>query len=220
MAQIQVLDIMSEVAQICRGCPNTTLIQAYVSAARMFCNRSRWLRATISGATIVDQKGYSLGSDTYAEIIGISSIEIVETVDDTHPLTERDSSKWDKNDEHDVPEFYQYVPEGQFALHPLPDAIYTLAVGVILQPKSGVNSVDETLVTSWDFTLQAGALAYLLKLPGLPWTDKAEAKVQQAAFDADCFAAHSAQRGYNAGAKSTDHLGGGTAQLFTGKQAI
>ena len=162
MAQIQVLDVMSQVSQICRECPNTVLIQAYVDAARVFCNRSRWLKATITGATVVDKRTYSLGSDPYNEIFGISGIDIEEAVDDTHPLTERVSSKWDTNVENGVPELYQYVPEAQLALHPKPDAVYNLTIGLVLQPKSGVNSIDDSLLVSWEYALQAGALAYLL----------------------------------------------------------
>ena len=221
MAQIQVLDVMSQVSQICRECPNTVLIQAYVDAARVFCNRSRWLKSTITGATVIDKRTYSLGSDPYNEIFGISGIDIEESADDTHPLTERVSSKWDTNVANGVPELYQYVPEAQLALHPKPDAVYNLTIGLVLQPKSGVNSIDDSLLVSWEYALQAGALAYLLKLPGVPWTDKAEAKVQDAIFNSACFSAgHSAERGYNAGALSTSRPGGGNASLRTGRQPI
>lgn len=216
MAQVAVIDLLNVVAQICRECPTPILIDAYVSAVRKFCSTSRWLKNTIPGSTAIGYELYSLGSDTYNEIIGIQAMSIQETVGDIHPLTDSNSTKWDRNDAQDVPEFYQYVPEGQFAVHPIPDAVYPLTVSVVLQPKNGVNSIDASLVVKWDICFQAGALEYLLKLPRMPWTDKAEALVQGRIFDGMCYQGlGNAERGYNAGAAHTGKSGGSSGAVRT-----
>jgi hypothetical protein len=299
MTQVAVIDIIGPVAQFCPSCPTTTLVQAYIDAARKLCNKSRWLKATIpgsttapvvtpyttgtvtvtngsatvtgagtawlanvtnpdtftgpngvvytvlsvasdtsltlavvyGGATLAGQAYsigrsrtyplYSLGSDTYNEILGIEAIAITATATDIHPLTPRVSSEWDSNDARDTPELYEYVPHGQFAVHPTPDAAYALTVSVILQPKRGSNSLDDTLLVSWDYALQDGALAYLLKLPGMPWIDKTEATVREGRFqDAIHQAASDAQASYNAGALGSSINGVRGSMMRTKQQGI
>lgn len=216
MAQVPVINYLAEVLQVCRECPTTTATAAYISAVRRFCQKSRWLEVTIPGATIAGSKLYALGSDVNNEIIGIKSITIAETSSDTHPLTENYSGNWDANAAQDVPEFYQYVPEAQFALYPTPNAIFPLTVTVAVQPKNGSNSIEDALLVSWDECFQAGALSYLLALPRTPWTDKNEANAQDAIFRGMCNqAAMSAMRGYNAGAAVTDRNGGDSAAIRT-----
>lgn len=298
MAQVQVVDIIAPVAQLCPSCPTTTLVQAYIDAAREFCSTSRWLKATIAGRTIApvitpyttgtvtvtnnnanvvgagtswltqlaagdiftgpngvdyevlnvttdtamaltDVYGgptlagqaysvardryttlYSLGSDTYNEICGISAIDITDADGKIDGLTERKSSEFDLNDEAGIPEFYQYVPEGQFVVHTKPDAVYQLSVGLILQPKKGSNSVDDTLLVNWDRTMESGALAYLLRLDQ-PWKNGVEAEKNRLLFNADIKrATMAAQSGYNAGAQATNRVGPRSARTRTKMLAI
>lgn len=221
MTQVLVKDIIAPVWQLCPSAPITMVVQAYIDAARKFCNQTRWLKATIAGATIVNTRSYSLGSDPYNEISGIQAIDITQSATDVHGLTERSSSQWDTTDANDVPIFYQYTPEGQFAVHPKPDAIYALSVGVILQPKRGSNSVDDSLIVSWDYALQQGALSYLLGMAGQPWMDKGEAQKQFVLFNASInSAAMSAAAGYNAGAEATNRVGPHSAAIRTKMLAI
>lgn len=215
MAQIQVSLIIPEVMQICRAAPLGTLVNAYVRAARRFCSRSRWLQRQIVGNTVIGQQLYGLGSDTYEEIVGIAAVRIA-LDGEKPPLTESSSSSWDPTDEDGEPELYQYVPEGQFALHPVPAAVYELTINVVVQPKRGASSIDEALATQWDQELQDGALGYLLRLPGMPWTDKPEAAVREARFNQAIHSASiNAQRGYNPGAEVTDRTGQPNAAVRT-----
>lgn len=286
MAQVQVIDIIQAVAQLCPSCPTTTLVRAWIDAAREFCNKTRWLKATIAGSTIAPvitpyttgtvtvtnvsanvvgvgtswlaqlaagdiftgpngvpytvlnvttdtalaltavyggptlagqaysvarnryTRLYSLGSDTYNEILGISAIDLTENSTTIDGLTEAKSSAWDLTDAADVPEFYQYVPEGQFVVHPKPNAAYALSVGVILQPKLTANSIDDTLLVSWKKAIDHGALAYLLTLKDYPWASGVEAEKHRLLFKAEIDSAGmAAQSGYNAGALATDRNG-------------
>lgn len=273
MAQQAVIDILADVAQICRQAPTPTLIAAYVRAARQFCLRSRWLVNSVAGATIaptyttgtvtvtngspnvagvgtawlteapagstfVSADGatytvssvtsdtaliltanyagttlagqtytvtrqnqiYSLGSDTYAEIFGVAGITLYESADEPVPLVESLTGQWDPTEEQDVPEFYAYLPEAQVALHPTPDAAYSMTIGVRITPKRGATSIDDRLVTKWEYALQDGALAYLLALPDVAWANLPLAQVHGQRFeDAINRAATSAALGYNPG---------------------
>lgn len=221
MAQVQVYSLLARVAQVCRGCNNTTMIDAYISAARRLCAESRWYRSTLLGATEANEPAYNLGSDTYSEIVGVSAVSVLIATDDTRNLTERNSTLWDADEDAAAPEVYQYVPHGQIALHPTPDAAYTMTVGLILQPKINSNSIDDALLVKWDDAFIRGALGYLLALPGLPWTDKRAAKEQSDLFEAAInSAASDAAAGYNAGAVPSGEVGARTANVRTGYQVL
>ena len=201
MAQQAVIDIVADVAQICRQAPTPTLIAAYVRAARRLCLGSRWLVASIDGVTGAGDKNYSLGSDTYAEIFGLAGITLYRSADDPVVLIESDSALWNPADDNGVPELYQYLPEAQVTLHKTPGAIYDITFGAVITPKRGATSIDARLCTKWEYALQDGALAYLLSLPNVAWTDAQEAKMREARFLGHIqSAANAASIGFNPGA--------------------
>jgi len=222
MPQIAVIDLISDVAQVCREAPTTTLVSAYIRAVRRFCQRSHWFRASLPGVTQANVQQYSLGSDVYNEIIGVRAVSLddgsgSETA--RTALTDSNSGTWDSNlgaSVGNLPELYQYVPEGQIALHPTPAGAYNLRVTLILQPKRGSNSIDDTLPVKWGYAFDAGALAYLLDLPRVPWIDKVTARARELEFLAATNSARSsAERGYNAGAATTSRMARPSGALHT-----
>ncbi len=201
MAQQAVIDLLGDVAQICRQAPTPTLIAAYVRAARRFCLESRWLVVEVPGVTEAGTKTYALGTDPYAEIFGIAGITLYESATEPVILDEGDSGLWDPTEPQAVPSEYQYLPEAQFALHATPNAVYNMTIGAVITPKRGVNSIDSRLVTKWEYALQDGALAYLLALPNVAWSNLQLAQVHEEKFLARAMdAANIASLGYNPGA--------------------
>lgn len=189
------------------------------------------LTSAYAGATLSGQAysltrvtaTYNLGSDTYSEVVGIAAASIQESVNDSHPLTNRASDEWDKDDDVDVPELYAYLPNAQIALHPTPDAVYALTITLVLQPKFSASAIDDSLLVKWREALNNGTLGYLLALtgPGIPWTDKKEAGTRMAMFQAAINEARSdALAGYNAGALSSGIVGARSASVRTRMQAI
>lgn len=182
MSQVQVETLLSEVMQIARECPMPTMVAAYVRAARKLCDKSRWLVRQVPGVTVANTYIYALNlaatGDTYNEVIGIDAMSLAENATVTNVLTERFSGGWDPNTDTNVPtgvpDSYQYLPGGYVALARTPDLAYTFLASVPVQPKRDSVSLDDTLVNTWDYALEAGALAYLLSLPRTPWTDKDE----------------------------------------------
>lgn len=299
MAQVQVYSLLAPIAQVCRGCNNTTMIAAYIDAARELCARSRWFKSTLLGSTtapittdyttgtvtvtnnsaavvgsgtlwlaevdtgdtftgpdgepmiVLDVSSntaltlttayagstlagqaytigrsrgtalYNLGSDTYNEIVGISAVQMLyaTSLPATRDLIERKSGEWNPDDPPAKPEYYQYVPQAQLALTPTPDAVYILTIGLVLQPKIGSNSIDDSLLVKWSRALERGTLAYLLDLPGLPWSNERRAKRYADEFEADIRSASSdAQSAYNAGAQLSARFGASTG--LTGRELL
>lgn len=202
MAQVQVLERMRDVQQIVRRAPNGTLISAYVRAARKFCRDTRWFRSTLIGQTVADTRLYNLGSDTYMEVVGIRAMSAQQLNGSGQPwqVPASDPAGWYPGFRPSQPQRYAYVPEGQFAIDPLPDKAYTLTVTLQLQPKAGVTSLPEELLVKWDQALQDGALMYLLNIPDQPWTNPQQAELHRRAFQAAINNARAdEQRAYNTG---------------------
>lgn len=204
MANVAVLDVMADVAQLVRQAPNGTLIGAYIRAARRFCRESRWYRATLPGQTVAGTPLYSLGSDPYLEVLGLKAASANRLTGDTKswPLTLGDTTAWDPNAQQGRPKQYAYVPEGQVALFPTPDAAYALTLTLVLQPKAGATQLPEELLVKWDQTLQAGALSYLYSLDDVPWSNPRKAETNEAIFKAGISNAKAdEQREFNAGTR-------------------
>jgi hypothetical protein len=161
--------------------------------------------STLAGQTYTltrQNKTYNLGSDTYNEIFGIAGITLYETAERPIALQESLSGRWDPVEPQGTPEFYQYMPEAQIALHPTPDAAYSMTIGAVVAPKRDATSIDDRLVVKWEYALQDGALAYLLGLPDVPWMNLAAAQMHEARFEvAMIAAANAASLGFDPGAK-------------------
>lgn len=230
MTQVAVSDLLAEVAQIARECPQQTMVAAYVRAARRLCDKSRWLTFATSVTTSANVSAYALAVDPEHEIIGILGVAVSENDSDPtdadaadvavyETLAEGNSGGWDANDSAGLPDTYQYLPPGMLLLHPAPRLAYGLRVMAVVQPAAGAQNLNDALVRDWGYALEAGALAYLLALPRTPWTDKAEARYQEGVFTAQMnHAASSAQRAYNAGGGTNDT--GSSASLRTRMASI
>lgn len=227
MTQVAVLDLLQPIRQLCRGAPRATLVDAYVRAARRFCNQSRWLLSTINGSTTAPVAGvgtyiYTLGTDANHEICGIAAIEIQGTSDRRWPLTSKGSSSWNKNHDFQTPESYQFVPGNLFAVYPTPDQAYPLTVTLVLQPKRGVVGIDDSLLVNWEDDLINGALGYLFKIKGMPWYDLGESTIHNSLFESAIHRAKSdVGASFNAGAlPASNHIGPRAASQRTRKLVI
>jgi hypothetical protein len=202
MTQVAIIDLIADIAQIARNAPNPTIIRAYNRAAREFCRQSRWLRSTLPGVTEAETRLYSLGTDPDLEVIGIKAMSCANQSGNPQPRSLRVSvpTGWIPGQRSGQPRRYAYVPEAQFALDPLPDAVYDLVVTIVLMPTLATNSIPAELLPRWDQTLQAGALAYLYEVPDQPWTNLPMAQVKLRAFQSGIGAARAdEQRDYNVG---------------------
>lgn len=186
MPQTDLSSLLPDIAQVCRKAPDATMIRALNRAAREFCKQTRWLRSSLQGTTAPGQSLYSMGSDPDLEVIGIRAMSAARQSGNTSPWTVRVSSPelWQPGISQGAPLRFAYVPEGQFALNPVPDQVYDLLVTIVMQPTLGCTSVPSEILVRWDRALKAGALAYLLEIPGQPWTDPAQAQLKQRDFQA------------------------------------
>lgn len=174
---VDVFDQLPNVAQIARKCPTPVLRRAYVTAMREWCMQTQWLRLAIPGATVADTALYSLGSDTFLEIVGVYAMSASTTTGNiqTWPVGPSDSGGWNPQIANNTPLRYAYVPEGQIALNPTPNAVYSIVTTAIVQPKEGVTQIPAAPLVKYSTVFEAGALKYLLAMKDTPWFNPNEA---------------------------------------------
>lgn len=200
--QTPLINIIPDIAQLCRKAPNATLIRALNRAAREFCKQSRWLRMTLQGESAFNTVLYSMGADQDLEVIGLKAVSSAARTGNIKPRALRvsDPTGWPAAQKPGAPQRYAYVPEGQLALDPPPDAVYDLVLTIVVQPTLVANSIPGQLLTRWDRVLKAGALAYLYEIDGQPWTDPVKAQLKQREFQSGISNARAdEQRNYQAG---------------------
>lgn len=203
---VNVNDNIVNLAQVARRCPGYTLRRAYTRALREWCQQTQWLRVTLPGETEADVQIYNLGNDLNLDIIGVRAVSLTQIVgaqSQTFGLGAVDSSLWDPNRQPSVPRNYSYVPENRLALFPIPDAVYTIVISLIVTPKEsgdiGAQAPRDPLV-KYSNDIESGALAYLMAIPGMPWTDKAAAVQYGREFRASIANGKAeVQRAYNTG---------------------
>lgn len=166
---VEVKDYLQDVAQIVRRCPTQTLVRAYVRAARKLCIESRWYRVTIVGQTVEGQQQYSLGSDPFLDIIGIRAMGGTQGTR-KWPIVPSDPTQWSAVAQPGDPRRYAYIPQAQFAVNPTPNSVIDLQVTAVCAPKEGATQLPDEIMR-WSEGFQDGALAYLLNIPGQPWSN-------------------------------------------------
>ena len=209
MNYVDTEDQIVNIAQIIRRCPTITLTRALGRAYRDWAMQTQYLRVPIVGATVADPRQYDLGSDPYVEIVAVLAVQASILNGSTvqyWSLAASDSSLWNPNVsvQPQKPLRYCYVPQAQIALDPIPDQVYDLLVSAIVQPKEQAAQIPEEGLTKYRSGIEAGALAYLHRLPGQPWTNPNEALMRQREFQASVNNARAeVQRGFNTGSVRT-----------------
>lgn len=206
MSLVQVNDQLTNIAQIVRRCPTVTLRRAFVRAYREFCEQTKFITVNASGSTAAGVAQYDMGSDPYLEIIGLRAVQITQTVgghDQMWPALPSDPSTWNPSLPQGRPTVFAYVPHGQFVLHTVPDGVYGVAYTAVVQPKSeNVSWVPSEGLAQFSNEIEAGALAYLLRIPGQPWTDPNAAERHERDFRSGVSNAKAqVQRNHNMGAQ-------------------
>lgn len=172
MNMVEVKDQLANIAQIVRRAPSIVLARAFVRAYRDFCNQTRWVHVNVPGATTADEPQYDLGTETYTQIIGIAAVQGTGSDGKKWSLTPSDPTSWDPNRGTDRPLYFAYVPDGGLALYPTPNAAYTMLISAIVQPKDEtVAQVPAAPLSKYSNEIEAGALEYLLMIPGEPWSN-------------------------------------------------
>lgn len=215
MEFVDTFDQLRNIAQIARKCPTQTLKRAFLRSMRDLCNESRWLRKTLTMSTSDTQSGIEstylipLVEDEdaqYVEVIGIRDhIVGIDTSDNPNrefKIMPGDPQRWDLTVLPRQPREYAYKPEGMFDIWPTPDIPFNMRLTVQLQNQDDAAKVPRDILKKWSTEIEAGALSYLLDIPGQPWSNPSRALMYAKQFQAGINNAKAdAQRSYNTGSQ-------------------
>ena len=199
-----VKDLLTDIGQRIQNCPGIAMQNAYVRAARDFCAKSTWLRYVQAGSLVPNVEVYALGTDPNLEIIGIPNWQITIPTNNVTSGWLVAGTAFNPNNGPGSPLNLAYVPEGQFAVNPIPVQAFNVLVSLILQPAVGTLQLPDVLIRKWDRTIQAGALAYLYSLKSEAWYDPNESGANEMTFRSGWTDAKiDVQRGYQYGPART-----------------
>lgn len=184
-----------EILQYVQGCP-TIMARTHIrNTIIMFCERSRILKRNPSSFFLTeDVSKYTLkySGDRYVAIAS-KECQIGEGQNGTklEEVTEHELDNsvhnWREQTASEPTSYFltDEINEIRFYATPDTDSEDEVFVKTIVKPRRNVTEVDEFLWEKWEETIQAGALASLLIMPGATWQDTALATTMSNIFRRD-----------------------------------
>lgn len=169
MSDVQ--DFFPEIRRAVKGCPEPTLQDALIRAARMFCSETWVLRRVQSLTTVAGQQRYPVRAPDNEEAIALKHAQVQELAPGTgvHPLRFVYPSLVNPDVGARRPTGICFVPYMGIALLPVPDDAYVVQVELVTQPVVGTAQLPDELAVRYDRALGYGALEWILRMQGDPW---------------------------------------------------
>jgi len=183
---------LPEILQYVQGCP-TIMARTHIrNAIILFCERSRILKRDPSSFFLTeDVHTYTLkySGDRYIAIAskecqigsGQNGTKLRETTE--HEL-DTTAYNWREREATTPSDYFLTDEINEVRFYPMPNADSDDEVyfKTIVKPRKNVTEVDEFIWEKWEETIQAGALASLLMMPGASWRDRDLAKEMSRMF--------------------------------------
>lgn len=163
---MQTYDAITQLAAQVPGCPEQTLIRAYLDAARELCRRALVRRRTVTGTTSAGQTNYTLTPATDEEIIDVSFCSI-----DDQPIrkiTYEQAVRLGGKDLGRVEYFNAGLNTVKFFGTPAGGETYEMRINS--QPIRTAATISDSFVNRWGETIELGAMARIFRMAGMPWS--------------------------------------------------
>ena len=169
MSDVQ--DLFPEIRRVVKGCPEPTMQDALVRAARGFCSESWILRRVQSFTAVAGQQVYPVQAPPNEEAIALKHAQVQSLAPGAawRPLRFVYPTLVNPNVGARMPGGICFIPYSGIALLPAPDNAYPVQVELVTQPVIGTAQIPDELVVRYDRALGYGALAWILRMQGDPW---------------------------------------------------
>jgi hypothetical protein len=169
MADLQ--DLYPEIRRSIKQCPEPTMDDALLRAARTFCAETWVLRRPFSFTCVAGQQQYQVQAPPNEETIAIKHAQITDLAPDSpiSPLRFVYPAMVNPNAGQQRPFGICFVPYAAVALVPKPDNAYPVEVELVTQPTVGTQCIADELGRRFDRAIGYGALEWILRMPGDPW---------------------------------------------------
>lgn len=190
-----VAQLVKDISQLVRPCPNAVLRSSFTRAARRLCTESRWYQADYELTLVAGQRTYPLAPPVLSGQAA-TELEVVDLAwdgcwvnsnltggDNWLRLRKMDPS-YNPNLQDSLPLRVAYTPEGEVAFDPIPSDAFPVKLKVVYQPIEEATDIPDALLVKWREGIEAGALAYLYDLAGEPWADPKKADANDRVYRA------------------------------------
>lgn len=181
---------LSGIAKLVRiaapNCPDPLLDDAIIDAAIDFCRQTRVVTESLSVATVAAQSVYPLATSANTRANRAQRVER-----GTVPLTKSSKPAFDANPHLRAAGTanHYYLDNDSLVLGPIPEAIETLKLSVVVEPVLGATTIPDVLHDEWRRVIASGAKAILLSTANVPWQSLPDAAIEGTAFMAGIEAA-------------------------------
>lgn len=183
---VPLTSLLPQVNLKARGVPEPIAIFALRDAAIDFCRKSGILTEVLPPITIVPgtaEYQYQLLS-TSRSMQGLRVSEAWINDSEVFPITPSDlaaeNGNWSTLS--GTPTNYIQPEEGSLRLFRIPNAAGTLTVRAVVAPRYDATEISDVLGYQWWQAVVSGALAYLMSVPGEPFSNPEGAAANGAAF--------------------------------------
>lgn len=183
------------------GCPEPLMEDAIRRACIEFCRRSEILREALPVDTVAGEDTVTLAP------VGGDVARVYDVMIDDVPLDRTRRADTPNDQDPGEPDYYYVEGVNTLRLYPVPDAIYTLDVNVVVMPTATATEVDDILLSQHRYTIAAGARAALFSMANQPWSNPAAADTNASYFmhQADKARTRTAKGGTNAPLRTRGH---------------
>lgn len=174
-------------------CPNPLIRSEVLDTIREFCQRTKlWTEQLTAIDVVSDTARYALSSDN-GEVFGVQRAELDEeplSWTDVETKDRDDDTDWRTDTTDDPTECWYDETTGELVLVLTPSADHDVAddgglvVWAYLMPALTATEVPDWIYNKYSQEIEEGALARLLDMESVPWTDPAKAQLHKERFDA------------------------------------
>lgn len=178
-------DLYGEIRRQVRGCPEDTMRDGLIRAARTFCRETWFLRRQQLFNSVAGQASYPIVAPANEECINLKHAQIQDVApgQSIYPLRFLYQTVVNPNIGLQRPYGITFTPYTLANLVPTPDQAYPITLELITQPITDSMSIPDELGVEWKQALGHGALEWLHRTDKTdPWFDP-----QMAAYELQQF---------------------------------
>lgn len=166
------------------GCAEPVLLDAILESCIDFCTRTELLSEIVPLVTSVALATYTV-TPTDAALYPARLRSVVNAT--PLPLTKTDAASYELLTDRSAagsPLKYFAPTRNQITFAPIPNAVETIKLGIVLRPTRTAAVVPNVLFDEWAVLIAAGAKAALMAMANVPWSNLTQAAIYGMAYDA------------------------------------
>lgn len=153
-------------------CPSPMILLAVRQACIEFCRQSRYLRANLDAFnTVVGDDEYELAPPTDTVVSSVLNVRCGDRLIDAARQEDLDAEANYWRDLEGQPSRYLQPDEATIILNPIPQEIMVVRILAALCPSQASGGVDGGIFERFLDQISSGALARLMAMPGVAWSN-------------------------------------------------